>query len=207
MRLPFQGSYPVNQTFNDPCCRAVYQQAFGWSGHNGIDYDTPAWTPIVAAHSGMVYSGYEAGGYGNFVFITGEVESVYGHLARVTKTSGFVNEGEVIGYSGNTGFSSGPHLHFGVRPVPYNRNNGFGGYIDPQPLFGLNQGNNVTPDQLAQVLNAITTATKQLAEFNADDRREQKQFFEQITAQITVATAQLAQFIGDARKEIEALRK
>lgn len=143
MRVPFNGNFRINQTFHDICCRATYQKAFGWRGHNGIDYNLPTGTPVLAANSGTIYSGWEANGYGNFVFITGEgYETVYGHLSRIVRGGGSVRQGEVIGYSGNTGFSSGPHLHFGARPIGYNRGNGFGGYVDPQPLFGTNQEEN-----------------------------------------------------------------
>lgn len=141
MRLPFNGSYNVTQRFNDECCRASYAR-FGMQGHNGIDYGMPTNSPVLAAHGGKVATGYEANGYGNYVFITGEgYESVYGHLNRVTVTNGqTVNAGDQIGSSGSTGNSTGPHLHFGVRPIGYNRANGFLGYIDPQPLFNTTEG-------------------------------------------------------------------
>lgn len=140
MRAPFNGSFKINQNFNDPCCRQTYKNAFGWTGHNGIDYNLPQGTPVVASNSGTIYSGWEANGYGNFIFITGEgYETVYGHLSRIIRGGGSVKAGELIGYSGNTGFSSGPHLHFGARPIGYNRNNGFGGYVDPLPLFNKTQ--------------------------------------------------------------------
>lgn len=145
MRYPFLGAYPINQKFNDPCCRQTYVNAFGWVGHNGIDYGLPTNTPLVAAVSGKVFRGFEANGYGNYIFITGEgYETAYGHLNRIDVAMGItVSAGQQIGLSGNTGFSSGPHLHYGVRPIAYNRNNGFGGYVDPQPLFGTPTGGNL----------------------------------------------------------------
>lgn len=135
MRLPFNGSYAVNQRFNDPCCRATYAQ-YGMKGHNGLDFNLPSGTPIVAVRSGSLYRGYEANGYGNYLFLTDSNgdQYVYAHLQNMSNAS-YINEGEVIGHSDNTGNSSGPHLHFGYRPKNYNPNNGFLGYQDPIPLF------------------------------------------------------------------------
>lgn len=145
MRLPFSGSYPTTQGFNDSCCRASYAK-FGMQGHNGIDYGLPTGTKVVAAHNGTVYVGTEPGGYGNYIFITGDgYESVYGHLQKpLVSTGQRVTEGQEIALSNNTGNSSGPHLHFGVRPIGYNRNNGFLGYIDPLPLFNVQGGSMAT---------------------------------------------------------------
>lgn len=134
MRYPFNGSFPVTQGFGvNP---GVYAK-FGLKGHNGLDFGLPSGTPVVAAHSGQMVTGFDAAGYGNYVFITGGGwESVYGHLQRFARPSGAtVSEGEVIGFSNNTGFSSGPHLHFGVRPIPFDRGNGYAGYIDPTNML------------------------------------------------------------------------
>jgi murein DD-endopeptidase MepM/ murein hydrolase activator NlpD len=136
MIRPDLGKFPLTQRFDDECCRRTYQQTFGMNGHNGLDLGTPMRTPIYASHSGNIYSGWDEGGYGIFIFITGGGwESVVGHLDSLVRGGGYVNEGELIAYSGNTGFSLGPHCHFGVRPLPYNRTNGFFGYVDPLPLL------------------------------------------------------------------------
>ncbi len=151
MTRPDLGKFPITQRFDDPCCRASYQQ-FGLQGHNGLDIGCPAWTPIVAAQSGTITSGFEAGGYGNYVFITGSgYETVCGHLAKISRASGPVTEGELIGYSGNTGFSSGAHLHWGVRPLPYNRNNGFMGYIDPLSTMDCTEIKAIAEDRLKTI--------------------------------------------------------
>lgn len=136
MRLPFNGSYPTTQSFNDPCCRASYAQ-YGMQGHNGIDYGLPTGTPVVAVEAGIIRSGFEANGYGRFIFLTNDTgtQFVYGHLSVIQIASGRVNPGQQIGLSGNTGNSSGPHLHFGIRPPNSNNNNGFLGYTDPLPYF------------------------------------------------------------------------
>ena len=126
MIKPFSGDQPVTQIFNDSCCRASYAK-FGMQGHNGIDYGLPCGTPVIAAFNGTIYSGFEANGYGNYIFLRDDQgnEAVYGHLSRIQVGSGRVSEGQQIGLSGTTGNSTGCHLHFGYRPIGYNRNNGF----------------------------------------------------------------------------------
>lgn len=93
----------------------------GIHGHNGIDIAATPGTPIIAAASGRVIvakaSGYN-GGYGNMIIMTHDngVQTVYAHLRAVYVESGqTVPQGQVIGELGNTGRSTGPHLHFEVR--------------------------------------------------------------------------------------------
>lgn len=92
--------------------------------HAGVDLGAPAGTPIVAAADGKVVSAGWAGGYGRAVEIVhaGGIETKYGHMSRIAAYPGeLVHRGEVIGYVGSTGLSTGPHLHFEVikngRPV------------------------------------------------------------------------------------------
>lgn len=144
MRLPFNGNYPVTQRFNDSCCRASYAQ-FGMTGHNGIDYGLPSGTPVVAAEDGVAYVKSDPAGFGNYVEVFGPHKTIYAHLQGATVASGTrVAAGQQIGISDNTGNSSGAHLHFGVKPLNPDNNNGFFGAIDPQPLF--NQGDEMIPD-------------------------------------------------------------
>ena len=93
----------------------------GLHGHNGIDIGAAPGTPVLAAASGRVLvaklGGYN-GGYGNMIIIAHDngVQTVYGHLRDVYVTQGQeVNQGQTIGEVGNTGKSTGPHLHFEVR--------------------------------------------------------------------------------------------
>jgi LysM repeat protein len=93
----------------------------GIHGHNAIDVAATPGTPVVASASGRVIvakiGGYN-GGYGNLIIITheGGVQTVYAHLRDVYTTQGTsVTQGQVIGTVGNTGRSTGPHLHFEVR--------------------------------------------------------------------------------------------
>ncbi len=91
-----------------------------WSSfHSGIDIANQKGTPIYAADSGTVtYSGYNSGGYGNLIKIYhGDgVETRYGHLSTSLVEDGdSVQKGQLIGYMGSTGRSTGNHLHFEVR--------------------------------------------------------------------------------------------
>lgn len=90
-----------------------------WGGfHPGMDIAPPAGTPIRAAKAGVVISAGPYGGYGNFVVIDhgGGLATAYAHQSRIAVSDGqSVSQGQVIGYVGNTGFSTGPHLHFEVR--------------------------------------------------------------------------------------------
>jgi len=88
-----------------------------YRAHHGIDYATPVGTPIHAAYSGRVIFAGRKGGYGNVVIIRhlGGYKTYYAHLSRFkTYVGQKVKTGDVIAYSGNTGRSTGPHLHFGL---------------------------------------------------------------------------------------------
>ena len=104
--------WPVNGTFTSP---------FGmrWGRlHAGIDIAVAEGTPLRAADSGTVVIAGWTGGYGNYTCIqhTGSLSTCYGHQSSISVSSGQnVTQGQVIGYSGNTGNSTGPHLHFETR--------------------------------------------------------------------------------------------
>jgi murein DD-endopeptidase MepM/ murein hydrolase activator NlpD len=89
--------------------------------HEGIDISVPEGTPIRAAADGTVIlmqSEYESGGYGNYTCIDhgGGLSTCYAHQSSfATSVGASVSQGDLIGYSGNTGHSTGPHLHFEVR--------------------------------------------------------------------------------------------
>jgi hypothetical protein len=150
MRLPFNGSYPITQRFGvNP---AAYAQ-FGMKGHNGIDYALPTGTPVVAAISGTVQVLSDPPGFGNYVTVTnGQYKTIYAHLQRATVNSGQqVTAGQQIGISDNTGNSTGPHLHFGVKPINVDNNNGFFGAIDPQPILNQGESDMATKEQLIEL--------------------------------------------------------
>lgn len=89
-------------------------------GKNGYDLGCPIGTPVAAAADGTVIaakSGWN-GGYGNMVIIShpNGTQTVYGHLSKLNVTTGQnVNDGQIIGATGNSGQSTGPHLHFETR--------------------------------------------------------------------------------------------
>lgn len=107
--------------------RGIITTRFSPVTHPGIDIANNSGTPIVAAQAGLVYfAGWSPYGYGNFVQIEhGEGrQSHYAHLSRfIVKYGDFVQQGQVIGYMGSTGNSTGPHLHFELVQN--------GQYIDP----------------------------------------------------------------------------
>ena len=104
--------WPVNGPITSP-----FGMRWG-SLHPGIDIGVPTGTPIHAAAAGKVlYCGWESG-YGNLVMIDhgGGIATLYGHQSRIVASCGEeVAQGQVIGYSGCTGFCTGPHVHFEVR--------------------------------------------------------------------------------------------
>jgi murein DD-endopeptidase MepM/ murein hydrolase activator NlpD len=88
--------------------------------HNGIDYAAPTGTPIWAAGDGRIEFAGRRGGYGNTVIIDhGKgVTTLYAHMSRFAKSTRDgrrVRQGELIGYVGSTGASTGPHLHYEYR--------------------------------------------------------------------------------------------
>jgi murein DD-endopeptidase MepM/ murein hydrolase activator NlpD len=104
--------WPVNAPITSP---------FGWRWgrmHEGVDLGAAYGSPIAAAAAGVViYAGWEDG-YGNLVVIDhgGGLATAYGHQSRIAVSPGqSVSQGEIIGYVGSTGHSTGPHLHFEVR--------------------------------------------------------------------------------------------
>lgn len=109
-------------------------------GHNGIDFGTPLDTPLLAVDDGdVIRADYEPDGFGYFVLLRHRWgESLYAHLNRVDVGVGSrVGHGQVIGLSGNSGKSYGPHLHFGIRVFPYRRTDGWGGFVNPLPFMQL----------------------------------------------------------------------
>lgn len=85
--------------------------------HKGVDYAAPRGTPIKAAGDGRIELAGRRGGYGNTVIIQhgNRYKTLYGHMqgfAKGIKTGSSVKQGQIIGYIGTTGLSTGPHLHY-----------------------------------------------------------------------------------------------
>jgi murein DD-endopeptidase MepM/ murein hydrolase activator NlpD len=96
--------------------------------HNGLDIGVPIGTPVYAAADGVVMaadnndrSKWNKYQYGRYVLIKhpNNLATIYAHLSQQTVSTGVqVKRGDLIGYSGNTGYSTGPHLHFGAYWAP-----------------------------------------------------------------------------------------
>ncbi len=122
--------------------------------HAGLDFTAPQGTPIYATADGSVKSsGYNAGGYGNHVVIDHGYgyETLYGHMVRVKARPGqTVKRGEVIGWVGNTGKSTGAHCHYEVHKN--------GKPVDPIYFFY----NDLTPEQYDRLLKLAASANQSL---------------------------------------------
>ncbi|WP_082218295.1 M23 family metallopeptidase [Kamptonema formosum] len=161
---PFSGNFAAGNSFDHDLPGAQNGYVLTWQGkklragipgayidgHYGYDFGMPIGTPLLAVADGVV----DSAGWQSFncpprgivhqldVFIThtapdgSRFKSIYGHLERVDVSQGQrVYSGQVIGRSGNTGCSSGPHLHFGVHRLT-DTNNGQATAIDPYAWSG-----------------------------------------------------------------------
>jgi len=136
MKHPLKKEFKITQYFNE---NPDTYKKWGYRGHNGCDFGCPGGTPVFASIDGKVTEvAFDAEGYGKYVKIENDQ---YGSLvAHLIHTDVSIQEKVVegftrLGLSGNTGFSTGPHLHWGVFPKPRDRNNGYGGYVNPLPLL------------------------------------------------------------------------
>ena len=104
-----------------PAIGGAVSSPFGWRNgrpHEGIDMRVQVGVPVFAAHSGRVlFAGDRRGGYGKLMIIrNGYLDTYYAHQSRfVAAESSWVREGDLIGFSGNSGRTTGPHLHFEAR--------------------------------------------------------------------------------------------
>ncbi len=119
-------------TYMYPVTNWVLTSNFGYRWgrlHAGVDVGVPIGTTVRASRGGQIITAGWVGGYGNCVMIDhGDgIVTVYGHLSEVTVSVGqYVDQGQQVALSGNTGRSTGPHLHFEIRvngtaedPLPY----------------------------------------------------------------------------------------
>ena len=120
--------------------------------HEGLDFTAPTGTPIYATADGVVTTaGNKGTGFGNHVIINHGYgyETLYGHMVRVKAREGqTVKRGEIIGYVGSTGKSSGPHCHYEVHKN--------GQKIDPVYFFY----NDLTPEQFDRLLKKAASSNQ-----------------------------------------------
>ncbi len=114
-------SYPINTYITSPYGMRFHPVLHYWKLHDGTDFGAGCGTPIHAAASGVITDRYYNGGYGNRLFLSNgvikgsSITTVYNHLSRYKVRVGQrVKKGQVIGYVGTTGYSTGCHLHFMV---------------------------------------------------------------------------------------------
>ena len=134
---PVEATTRISQAFGLTPWADSYQK-FGLKGHNGIDFAVMTGTEVKATDDGIVERvNFDAGGYGRYVRIKHDWGiSLYAHLDRYTVYAGqILKQGEIIGYSGNTGNSTGPHLHFEIHPDGVDSKNGYSGAVDPMPYL------------------------------------------------------------------------
>ena len=130
-----------------------------WRAHKGVDYAAPVGTPVRATGSGRVSFAGSQNGYGNMVELqhAGVFSTLYAHLSRIeplVRTGARVAQGDIIGYVGQTGWATGPHLHFEFRAGTEQRD----------PLrFALPHGESLPAAQRAEFAMRIEPAAAQLA--------------------------------------------
>lgn len=156
MRYPLN-NVAVTQEFGST---AIDYSQFGLRGHHGIDLNASIGTPVFAPESGTILQSAngvtdpKSGRFaaGETIVMSGKYEHWLMHLnQRLVSAGQKVNEGQLIGYTGNTGFTTGPHLHAGTRPLNPDMNNGYRGFINPRGVYQVSTpsagGDEVIPDQ------------------------------------------------------------
>lgn len=151
LTYPVLHTAPVTQTFAE---HEAFRVSHGWKYYNGgIDFAVTAGTPVRAAADGVVsIARMDNTGYGLHVRIYHDdgYLSLYGHLSGwLARVGQAVRAGDIIGHSGNTGNSTGPHLHFELR---HN-----GSAIDPSPYFEAVE--QPTPENSAPEQPTLTVTT------------------------------------------------
>jgi murein DD-endopeptidase MepM/ murein hydrolase activator NlpD len=120
--------------------------------HYGQDFSVPYGTEVYATGNGTVIeSGWNSMGFGNFIVIDHGygLRSTYGHLSQINVPRGVkVKRGDLIGLSGNTGTSSGPHLHYQIDQ--------FGQHKNPINFFN----NDITVEEYNEMIQVLASRTK-----------------------------------------------
>lgn len=116
LNAPLNGRIRVNSAFG----YRLHPISGKWAGHQGLDYPAPKGTPIRATASGKVSFVGVQNGYGKVIFIdhNNDYSTVYAHQSRFKnglKKGAPIEKGQIIGYVGSTGTSSGSHLHYELR--------------------------------------------------------------------------------------------
>jgi len=172
------------------------------NGHTGIDFPVAVGTPVRAVADGrVVHSGWYSGTYDQnpywispafagcvLVIDHGSFIGIYAHLSESpTPVGAYVRADQVVAKSGNTGGSTGPHLHFEVLPDGWDLNNGMYGRVDPTPYLG-----GITAQ------GAITITESQEDELSAEFERD-------VRAQLASDAGKFAALDRDLRAQLQGL--
>jgi murein DD-endopeptidase MepM/ murein hydrolase activator NlpD len=130
-----------------------------WRAHRGVDFAAPTGTPVRATGDGVITLAGRQGGYGNVVMIrhAGTYSTVYAHLSRFgagAKTGARVRQGDTIGYVGQTGWATGPHLHYEFR---------IGGEARNPLSLALPTATPIAPEARPHFVAAIAPLARELA--------------------------------------------
>ena len=147
----FPGISPVNVMFrlgDGFKFRAIHPVLVGTARwHYGQDFEVPYGTEVYATGDGTVAeSGWNSGGFGNYVIIDHDygLQTTYGHLSNIRVSKGMsVKRGDLIGLSGSTGTSTGPHLHYQIEQ--------FGEHSNPINFFN----NDVSVEEYNEMIQAF----------------------------------------------------
>jgi murein DD-endopeptidase MepM/ murein hydrolase activator NlpD len=177
-----QGNSAKKFLMRNPVKGGRYTSGFGYRRHpllgitrmhTGVDWAAPAGTPIVAGADGTIERVGRQGGYGNYIRIrhTNGFATAYGHMSRYAdglEPGMSVKQGQVIGYVGSTGFSTGPHCHYEILV-----NNKF---VNPMTI---------------QVPRGLQLTGRQLAAFQKERNRiDELRALDPVTARVAQATQQ-----------------
>jgi len=120
--------------------------------HHGQDFETPYGTEVFATGSGTVIeAGWNSGGFGNHVRIDHGYgyQTIYGHLSSIRVSKGMnVKRGDLVGLTGSSGTSSGPHLHYQIDQ--------YGQHLNPLYYFN----NDLTREEYFDMIQLLTSSTK-----------------------------------------------
>lgn len=175
---------------------------FGWRHkryHKGVDIQLRKGDTVSCAFDGMVRFAQKKGGYGNVVIVRhyNGLETVYGHLHKIMVTEGqVIGSGDLIGLAGNTGKSTGPHLHFEVRFM--------GAPVDPQHFISFDYGNLLYNTVILKKSKAgLLSAFHPETEFHTVERGET---FAGLASRYCTTTTKLRQMNGIAPKQYVRLK-
>ena len=140
--IPFVGSYSITAQWGKAGYSGGYTGYSSGAGHSGIDFGCPTGTKLLACTNGVIEKTAQlTNSYGTHVYLRAEDGNliIYAHMSNfVVQTGDRVTKGQLIGHSGNTGHSSGDHLHFEIRPTA---NGDFSesmwGSTNPAPYLGI----------------------------------------------------------------------